>query len=247
MTDHHRQPGHPYATVVGFIDNRGPAQQRNIIGIVLLHGFQKIVINLENNLQMARQDFPQHLDRPGLQRLAHQGMVGVGEDLTGHPESVIPAEAVFVNQQTHQLRDRQHRMGVVEVDSNFICQVVIGLIQLVMAKKNILHRRRNEEIFLTQAQLAPGVGRVVRIQYPGDVFGMVFIFYRREVISLIKFTEVNLAAGLGAPQAQGVGGIGFITRDNLIVGHRDDLFGFQPARVFPLMLGSSQKTENKAR
>jgi hypothetical protein len=25
---------------------------------------------------------------------------------------------------------------------------------------------------------------------------MVFIFYRREVISLIKFTEVNFAAGL---------------------------------------------------
>jgi hypothetical protein len=37
-------------------------------------------------------------------------------------------------------------MGVVEVDSNFIRQVVIGLIQLVMAGENVLHRRRDEEI-----------------------------------------------------------------------------------------------------
>ncbi|SLW92181.1 Uncharacterised protein [Klebsiella pneumoniae] len=178
---------------------------------------------------MARQDFPQHIDRPGLQRFAHQGMVGVGEDPTGHLKRVIPAEAVFVNQQTHQLRDRQHRMGVIEVDSNFIRQVVIGLIQLVMTGEDVLYRRRNKEILLTQAQFTPGIGRVVRVKHAGNVLRVVLILHGGEIVPLVKFTEINFTAGLGTPQTQGVGGIGVITRDNLIVGHGNNFFGFQPA------------------
>jgi hypothetical protein len=46
-------------------------------------------------------------------------------------------------------------MGVIEVDSNFIRQVVIGLIQLVMTGEDVLYRRRNKEILLTQAQFTP--------------------------------------------------------------------------------------------
>ena len=188
---------------------------------------------------MARQNFPQHIDRPGLERFTHQRMVGVGEHLAGDFKRLIPAELMLINQQAHQLRNRQHRMGVVKVNRNFVCQVSKGFMQLIMAVENILYRRGDEEIFLTQAQLAPGVGRVVRIQYPGDVFGMVFIFHRREVITLIKFTEVNLAAGLGAPQTERVGRIGIKTRDNLIVGFRQDLFGFNPARLFTFLLNAS--------
>ena len=70
---------------------------------------------------------------------------------------------------------------------------------------------------------------------------MVFIFHRREVITLIKFTEVNLAAGLGAPQTERVGRVGIKARDNLIVGFRQDLFGFNPARLFTFLLNASAK------
>ena len=82
---------------------------------------------------MARQNFAQHVDRPGFQRFAHQRVVGVGEDLTGHLKRRFPAELVLINQQSHQLRNRQHRVGVVEVNGNFIRQVVIGFMQHVMA------------------------------------------------------------------------------------------------------------------
>ena len=77
--------------------------------------------------------------------------------------------------------------------------------QHVMATQDILHRGRHEEILLAQAQLAAGVGRVVRIEHAGDVFGVVFILYRGEVVALVEFTEVNFATGLRAPQTQCVG------------------------------------------
>ena len=154
MAHHHRQPRHTYATTVGLVDNRRPAQHRRIVGVLLLQGLQEIVVDLEDNLQMTRQDFTQHLDRPGLQRFAHQGMVGIGEDLAGHLERLIPAELMLVNQQAHQLRNRQHRMRVVEMNRDFVCQVGVGFMQLVVAAEDVLHRRRYEEVLLPQAQLA---------------------------------------------------------------------------------------------
>ncbi|VFS62721.1 Uncharacterised protein [Kluyvera cryocrescens] len=71
---------------------------------------------------------------------------------------------------------------------------------------------------------------------------MVFIFYRGEVVTLVKFTEVDFATGLGIPQAQRIGGIGIISRDNLVVSNREDLFRLQPAAGFPFHLHASAKT-----
>ena len=188
---------------------------------------------------MARENFAQHIHRPGLERFAHQGMVGIGEDLTGHLERLVPAEFMLVDKQAHQLRYRQHRVGVIQVDGYLVRQVVIGLMQQIVAVQNILHRGRDEEILLAQAQLAAGVGRVVRIEDAGDVFGVVLILYRGEVVALVKLTEVNFATGLRAPQTQRVGGVGVKAGDNLIVGFGNDLFRLYPAGFLPLLLNAA--------
>lgn len=124
-------------------------------------------------------------------------------------------------------------MGVIEVNGDFRRQIVVGAVQLVMAAEDILHRRRDQEILLTQAQLAPGIGGVIRVQHPRNVLGVVLIFHRRKVVALVEFTEVDFATGLRAPQTQGVSGIGIETGDNLIVGFSDNLFGLYPAGIFP--------------
>ena len=82
---------------------------------------------------MARQNFTQHIHRPGFQRFAHQGVVGIREDLASHRECLIPAEFMLIDQQTHQLWNGQHRMGVIQVDGNFVRQVGIGFMQHVVA------------------------------------------------------------------------------------------------------------------
>ena len=76
---------------------------------------------------------------------------------------------------------------------------------------------------------------------------MVFIFHRRKVVALVKFTEVDLATGLGIPQAQRVGGVGVVAGDNLVVGDREDLFGFYPARFLSFLLNTPAKTHFVAR
>ena len=61
---------------------------------------------------------------------------------------------MLVDQQAHQLRNREHRVGVIKVDRGFLRQVGVGFVQLMVAAEDVLNGRRNEEILLTQAQLA---------------------------------------------------------------------------------------------
>ncbi|MNZ34223.1 hypothetical protein D3C78_515950 [compost metagenome] len=154
---------------------------------------------------------------------------------------------MLIHQQAHQLWNGQHRVGVVEVNRRFFCQIVVGFVQLIVAVENILDGRRHQEILLTQPQLAPGIGGIIRIEYARDVFGVVFIFHRREVIALVEFTEVDFATGLRVPQTQCVGRIGVVAGDNLVVGHRQDLFGFEPAALFAFELDTSAKPHFIAR
>ena len=76
---------------------------------------------------------------------------------------------------------------------------------------------------------------------------MVFIFHCREVVTLVEFTEVNFATGLGTPQTQRVGRVGVVTWDYLIVSYSQNLFGFNPARFFTFLLNATTKTDFIAR
>ena len=174
-------------------------------------------------------------------------MVGIREDLAADLKRIIPTEFVLIDQQTHQLRNRQYRMGVVEVNGDLICQVVVGFVQLIMTVQDVLYRGRDQEILLAQTQLASGIGGVIRIQHAGDVLGVVFIFHRRKVVALVKFTEVDFATGLGIPQAQRIGGVCVITGNNLVVGYREDLFSFYPARFLAFLLNTPAKAHFVAR
>ena len=133
VAHHNRQPGHTHTTTVGFINDRRPSQQIGIVRILFLQGFQEIVVDFKDDLQVTRQNFTQHIDWPGFQRLAHQRVVGVRENLATDPKRVVPTKLVLINQQAHQLRNRQHRMGIVEMNRDFIRQVIVGFMQLIMA------------------------------------------------------------------------------------------------------------------
>ena len=75
-------------------------------------------------------------------------MVGIRKNLTGHVKRVIPTKLVMINQQTHQLWDRQHRMRIIEVDSDFIGQIIVCAVQLIMTAQDVLNRGRGQEIGL---------------------------------------------------------------------------------------------------
>ena len=135
---------------------------------------------------------------------------------------------MFIKQQAHQLGDRQHRMGVVQVDADLGRQVAEVLMGLAVAAQQILHAGADEEIFLVQAQLAPGGRGVVRVQHTADILRVVFALHSRKIIAPVESAEIDFVGGLGRPQAQGVGGLRVVAGDDGVVGHGLYLIGADP-------------------
>ena len=85
-------------------------------------------------------------------------------------------------------------MGVVELDRHILGQVEQAAALLEVTTQQILQRRGNEKVLLTQAQLLAGGGVVGRIEHPRDAFGTYRLGHRAEVIARIetRITSYNV-------------------------------------------------------
>ena len=73
---------------------------------------------------MARQQPTEQGQRPALERLGQQGVVGVAEGVGGDVPGLVPAEAVLVDEQAHELGDADRGVGVVELDGPLLVEVM---------------------------------------------------------------------------------------------------------------------------
>ena len=159
------------------------------------------------------------IQRPLLQRLAHDGVIGVGEGLLGDVEGVVKAHALQ-HQQTDQLGDGHGRMGVVELH-----RVELGKAAQVIAVGNfegaqhILQGRGGQHILLLDAQTLALPGGVVGVQDAGDVLGLVLGVQGAQVVLIVEGVEVQLLLGLALPQAQRAHILGAVADDGNIVGN----------------------------
>ena len=86
-----------------------------------------------DDLHVARQQALHQRHRPALQRLGQQRVVGVGEGGLRDRPGLVPFEAVEVDQNAHQLGDRDRRMGVVELDGRVFAKRADVLVLLDVA------------------------------------------------------------------------------------------------------------------
>src|ERR1700677_1558173 len=112
---------------------------------------------------MPRQQTFDEGHRPRLQRLRQQRMIGVSEYPGGDRPALGPTEIVFVDEQTHELRDRQRGMRVVQLNGDRFGQRLERSAFAEMARENVLQTRAHEEVLLLQAQLPALWSRVVRV------------------------------------------------------------------------------------
>ena len=142
-----------------------------------------------DNLHMARQQPLHQSDRPRLQRLGQQRVVGVGEGRLGDRPGVLPGDAMHVDQQAHQFGDADRRMGVVELDGDLIAKFSDIAALLHMAVDQVLQRGGGEEIFLAQPQLLPRRRGIAGIEHLGDRLRAHLIGLRADVIAGVEHVE----------------------------------------------------------
>ena len=144
------QGAHAHAPLAVLVDQRHRGQRRHV-----RPGGQRVemqLVDLVDDLHVARQQPLHQRHRPAFQRLGQQRVVGVGDGVGGDLPGLGPRQAVFVHQQPHQLRDDDRRMRVVELDGAFVGQVVQVAILADVPVQQVLQRCRREEILLPQPQ-----------------------------------------------------------------------------------------------
>ncbi len=160
------------------------------------------VVDLGDDLHMARQQGFNQLLVPALQRLWHQGVVGVGEGLAGDRPGVVPAQLMLVDQHTQQFRNGDGWVGVVQLDHFVIRQLRQFAARLVVATENVGHGAGALEVLLHQAQLFARQMVVVRVENLGQLVGVDPLLLGTQEIAVVEFGQVE-RMGMGRlPQTQ---------------------------------------------
>ena len=185
---------------------------------------------------MARQDAAEDLERPALQGLRQQRVVGIRKRLASHAPRVDPRHGVLIDQQAHELRNRDRRMGVVQLHRKLF--VELGDRQFLRAQdaEHVLQRAGDEEILLFEAQLLAAQLLVVRIEDLAEVLRDDLLVDGAVVIAAVEAGEVEGFRRLGAPQAQRIRGVAVIAENESVVRHSIDDFVRHPAHAQPLVL-----------
>ena len=181
-----------------------------------------------DDLHVARQQPLHQRHRPALQRLGQQRVVGVGEGRLRDRPGLVPFEAVQVDEDAHQLRDGDRRMGVVELDRGVVAERADVAVLLDVAADEVEQRGGGEEIFLPQAQFLAGRRRVARIEHLRDRLGAHRVGERADVVAGVEGVELERIGRARRPQAQRVDVLAAPADDRRVVADRLDGFGRVP-------------------
>ncbi len=195
---------HPEPALGLLLDQRHPGDAGLVPGEALADAVEKASVDLVDDLEVAWQQSAERLHRPGLEGLREEGVTGVGEAAPRDLPGRLPAEPVDVDQQPHQLGDRDDRVGVVELDGHLVGQCRPVTVAQAEAAQDVVQRAGDEEVLLLETQLAAGGGRVVGVEDLGDGLRVDLVGDRALKVADLEQLEVELAGGPCPPQPEEV-------------------------------------------
>ena len=224
----HAQVAHADHLVVAFLDEREGALFGDVAGPLLLYFIEEVLVDLENDLQMTRQDLAEKTDAPLLQGFRQKGVVGVGEGACDDRPRLVPGQTVFVDEEALQFWNADRRVGVVQLDGDFVGEFRPVGIVLLEAADDVAQRAGGEKVLLEEAQFLAGLGVVVRVENLADRLGHVFLADGFLVAATVEGLEVEFLGGFRFPEAQKIDCLRAEARDRNVIGHADDFAEVHP-------------------
>ena len=139
-------------------------------------------------------------DRPGLQGLGHQRVVGVGQGAHGQVPRLVPAQPGLVEQDPHQLGDGQRGVGVVELDGDLVGQGLPVVAAAAEPRDDVGQRAGDQEILLDEPQVPAAGRRVVGVEHARQHLGGDLLVDGVEEIAAAELQEVEVVVRRGAPE-----------------------------------------------
>ena len=204
-------------------------------------------VDLEDDLHVAREEVGHHVDGPRLERLGQDGVVRERERLGDEAPRGVPVEPLLVDEDVHQLRDRDVRVRVVQLDAGGLREVLPRARGLLEAADDVLDGRGREEVLLLQPQLLP-LGRVrVRVQHLADALVLLALGEHAPVVVVVlvvEVLEVELCRRRRGPQAEVVRVDRVEAGDGRVVGDGDHRVRALPAVLDLLLLALAARGDD---
>ena len=99
-----REVRHADVLVAALVDQAHARDPRIVAGEARAHLVEEPPVDLEDDLEVARQQQRGTFQRPLLQRLGEQRVIRIRERLLRHVPCVVPTEMLHVEQDAHELR-----------------------------------------------------------------------------------------------------------------------------------------------
>ena len=116
------QVGHAHPPPAGLVD-QGQAGHPGLVAEEAHPNLvQESLIDLVDDLHVAREQALEQGHGPGLQGLREQGVVGEGEGPAGDVPGLVPGHGMVIHEHAHQFRDGDGGMGVVELDGELLVE-----------------------------------------------------------------------------------------------------------------------------
>ena len=148
-----------HADVLGraFLDQAHARDAALVAGEAAPDVVEQAAVDLEDDLEVARQQHLEPRERPFLERLGQQRVVRVRERPLGEVPGLVPSEVRLVEQDPHQLGDGHGRVRVVELDGDLLGKrAPVGVAAAEAADRDRPASRRRESTPARTAALAPG-------------------------------------------------------------------------------------------
>ena len=182
---------HAHAPPGIFVYERDVGQKVLIVATLFAQCVQVQGIDQIDDLHVAREQALHQRHRPGFKRLGQQRVVRIGERGLGDGPGLLPADAVNIDEQPHQLGDRDRRVRIVELDRHLVGKLRDIAVLFQVTVDEVLQRGGREEIFLAQPKFLASRGRVAWIEHLGDRFGPDLFGLRGDVITRVKDIEAQ--------------------------------------------------------
>ena len=127
-------------------------------------------------------------------RFGQKRMVRIRECRLGDAPGMLPAYAVDIDQEPHQLGHRDGGVRVVELNGHMVCELRDVAMLLQVTVNEVLKRCRGEEVLLAQAKFLAGGRRIAGVKHLRDRFRPNLLGLGRDIIARVEDIE---AQGIG--------------------------------------------------
>ncbi len=230
------QMGHPDSLLGALLDEADAPDAILVAGIARTHVVQEAAVHLVDDLEVPGQADLEEGDRPGLERLGQQRVVGVGQGPDGQVPRFVPAQPGLIEQDAHQLGDGQRRVGVVELDRDLVGQRLPVVAAAAEPRDDIGQRAGDQEILLDEPQAFAAGRRVVGVEDPRERLGRDLLVDGVEEVAAAELQEVEVLMCRRAPEPQRVDGPAAVADDRPVVRRADQGRRHVPDHFEPAVL-----------